>query len=184
MLAVPSFGCGGSHAPPDRAPVERSDKRAALPKGWTRVVNRRAGFNLGIPPGWKARGGPGSTIVRSRDRALAISVTADRGADGRNLKVTSYARRSVRALRGYRDLQVGTISPLVGTRYPAAAVKAEGTFKKTGLRQAIILFVLQKRRAATFTMLFFRSARVPRDRYAAVISAIVRTLRAQAPRAG
>jgi hypothetical protein len=147
-------------------------------------VNRRAGFNLGIPPGWKARGGPGSTIVRSRDRALAVSVTADRGPTGRQLKPTTYARRTIRDLPGYRDLKVGEVTRVVDTRYPAAAVKAEGIFERTSLRQAIILFALQKRRIVTFTVIVFRSARVPRDRYAAVTSTLVRTLRAQAPRSG
>jgi hypothetical protein len=148
------------------------------------VVNRRAGFNLGIPPGWRARGGPGSTIIRSRDRALAVSVTADRSAQGRRLNVASYARRTILDLPGYRDLKTGKVTRVVDTRYPAAAVKAAGVFQRTSLRQAIILFALQKRRTVTFTVIVFRSARVPRGRYAAVVSTLVRTLRAQAPRSG
>jgi hypothetical protein len=182
VLVAIAVGCGDSAAPESDVPRERSDKRAPLPDDWRRVVNKRAGFNLGIPPGWRARGGPGSTIVRSRDKSLAVSISADRSAQGRELKVTTYARRAIRGLRGYRDLKIGAVTRVVDTRYPAAAVKAVGVFEKTSLRQAIILFALQKRGTGTFTMLVIRSARVPRDRYAAVISAMVRTLRSQAPR--
>jgi hypothetical protein len=175
-------GCGDKTSPRTDTPRERSDKRARLPDDWRRVVNKRAGFNLGIPPGWKARGGPGSTIVRSRDKSLAVSITADRSVQGRTLKPTIYARRTIRGLEGYRDLKIGDVTRVVDTRYPAAAVKAEGVFERTSLKQALILFALQKKRTGTFTMLVIRSARVPRDRYAAVISTMVRTLRSQAPR--
>ena len=181
MLIALAAGCGDQASPKTSTTRERSDAKAKLPDDWRRVVNKRAGFNLGIPPGWKARGGPGSTIVRSRDRSLAVSITADRSAQGRDLKVTTYARRAIGGLRGYRDLEVGDVTRVVDTRYPAAAVKAEGVFERTSLKQALILFALQKRRTGTFTVLVIRSARVPRDRYAAVISAMVRTLRAQPP---
>ena len=182
MLVALAAGCGDSSAPATRTTAEKADKRAKLPDDWRRVVNERAGFNLGIPPGWKARGGPGSTIVRSRDTSLAVSITADRSAAGRDLPVTVYARRAIRGLSGYRDLKIGKVTRVVDTRYPAAAVKAEGVFERTSLRQALILFALRKRRTGTFTMLVIRSARVPRARYAAVISEMVRTLRAQPPR--
>jgi hypothetical protein len=181
-------GCGDSStSEPADTPRERSDKKASLPDDWRRVVNERAGFNFGIPPGWKAAetlSRPPSTIVRSRDRSLAVSITADRGPQGRDLKVTTYARRAIRGLSGYRDLKIGAVTRVVDTKYPAAAVKAEGVFERTSLRQALILFALKKKDAGTFSMLVIRSARVPRERYADVISTMVRTLRAQAPRSG
>jgi hypothetical protein len=184
VLLALAAGCGDSGRPSTDTTHERSDAKARLPDDWRRVVNKRAGFNLGIPPGWKARGGPGSTIVRARDRSLAVSVTADRSAQGRDLGVTVYARRAIRSLRGYRDLDVGAVTKVVDTRYPAAAVKADGVFERTSLRQALILFALKRKRTGTFTVLVIRSARVPRDRYADVISTMVRTLRSQAPRGG
>jgi hypothetical protein len=182
VLVAIAAGCGDSSAPATRTTAaEKADKRARLPDDWRRVVNERAGFNLGIPPGWRARGGPGSTIVRSRDKSLAVSITADRSAAGRDLPVTVYARNAIRGLTGYRDLKIGKVTRVVDTRYPAAAVKAEGVFERTSLRQALILFALQKRRVGTFTVLVIRSARVPRARYADVVSTMVRTLRAQPP---
>nr|MDQ6915975.1 hypothetical protein [Actinomycetota bacterium] len=64
------------------APQERADRRPALPPAWQRVVNPRGGFSVGVPPGWTVRGGPGATVVRSADRALAVSIAADRGDQG------------------------------------------------------------------------------------------------------
>src|SRR6266516_3798805 len=77
-------GCGGSSSRPSSgtAPRETSDRRPPLPPGWRRVVNPTAGFSVGIPPGWTARGGHGATLVRSRDRALAVSIAADRSQQG------------------------------------------------------------------------------------------------------
>src|SRR3954469_25401540 len=97
-LALSAAACGdsGSSDTTTTTARERSDAKAKLPGDWRRVVNERAGFNVGIPPGWKARGGPGSTIVRSRDKSLAVSITADRTATGRDLKPTTYARRAIR----------------------------------------------------------------------------------------
>ncbi|HVE67811.1 MAG TPA: hypothetical protein VNB64_04445, partial [Solirubrobacteraceae bacterium] len=70
--------CGDESPSEPPPPEERADRTGSLPAGWTRVVNRRAGFSLGIPPGWTARGARGATLVRSGDRLLAVSIAADR----------------------------------------------------------------------------------------------------------
>jgi len=152
-----------------------------LPAGWKRVVNRRAGFNVGLPPGWRARVAERPTLVRSKDRAVAASISADRTEVGRSLGPKTYARRAARALEGYRRLRVGRARRVRRTRYPTADVRASGVFERTGLRQSIEVFSIHKRETATFTVIFFRSARVPERRYAAKVAAIVRSLRSQRP---
>lgn len=188
MLATLAVGCGNGggdgDGKADKRPAdrpERSDRRAKLPHGWKRVVNRPAGFNLGVPPGWRARRGDGPTFVRSFDRALGVSVAADRSRDGRNLGPKAYARRAARALKGYRGLRVHKSKRVRGSRYLAANVQAEGVFERTRLRQDIEVFAVRKSKTATFTVIVFRSARVNAHRYAAVVKAIVRSLRSQRP---
>ena len=181
---APLAACGsgsGEKNEKKKDPPERSEKPAKLPKGWQRLANRRAGFTIGIPPGWRVRGGQGATVVRSSDKALAVSITADRSARGRTGLVQAYARRTVRSLRGYRGLSVGSAKPVMRARRPTVTLKANGTFKKTGVRQKILAVFVRRRGRGTFSMLFFRSAKVPLGRYAALIAEMVRTLRTLEP---
>jgi len=182
IAVVGLAGCGGSsqtrHA---TAPPETSDRRPPLPPGWRRVVNPQAGFSLGIPPGWTARGGHGSTLVRSRDRALAVSIAADRSPEGQTLTPARYAVRTMRALRGYRGLRVGGAHRVRGAHYPAAAAAGRGTFRRTHVRQAIRVIALQRPRRVTFTLLVFRNTGVPGGVYDAAVDEMVRTFRGQPP---
>jgi hypothetical protein len=181
-LAVVLAGCGGSSQPGRaNAPRETSDRRPPLPPGWRRVVNRQAGFSLGIPPGWTARGGHGATLVRSRDRALAVSIAADRSPQGRTLAPARYARRTMGALRGYRELRIGGPRRVRGAHYPAAAVAGGGTFRRTRVRQAIDAIALQRRGLVTFSLVVFRNASVAGGVYVAAVDEMVRTFRGQPP---
>jgi hypothetical protein len=175
-------GCGDDDpAPVSTTPQERADRRAPLPRGWDRVVNRRAGFSLGIPPGWRARGARGATLVRSGDGLLAVSIAADRSTDGRDLPPDVYVRRTANALEGYRALRVGRPRPLRGARYPGATVTASGVFARTNLRQAIQVSALRRRGQVTYTLISFRTDRAPAARYRAAIRGMLRTFRAAPP---
>jgi hypothetical protein len=147
------------------------------------VVNPRAGFSLGIPPGWTARGTAGATLVRSGDRLLAVSIAADRSADGRRLSPAAYARRLARDLRGYRGLRIGPARPARGARYPGATLSATGTFARTRVRQAILVVALSRRGAVTYSLIFFRTASAPASVYRAAIAGMLRTFRARPPAA-
>jgi hypothetical protein len=183
--AAAGGGCGGepapSPAPPARegAPAERADRPAPLPAGWKRVVNRRAGFSVGIPPGWRARGTRGATLVRSGDRLMAVSIVADRSDDGRGLPAAVYARRTARALPGYRRLRVGPARRLRGARYPGAAVTATGTFARTGVRQAIRVVVLRRPGRVAYTLAVARSARSRGAVYRPAVRGMLRSFRAR-----
>jgi len=186
LLAVgcaSALGACGEDDPaaPPTVVEERADRRGPLPAGWKRVVNRRAGFSLGIPPGWTARGARGATVVRSGDRLLAASIAADRSEDGRELAPASYARRTARGLQGYRRLRVSRPRPARGSRYRGATVTATGTFARTRVRQAIRVTALRRRGQVTYTLIFFRTARSPARVYAAAIRGMVRTFRAMPP---
>ena len=184
VAAGAGAGCGGPDEPrpaePPRRP-ETNDRPARLPQGWTRLVNRRAGFSVGIPPGWKARGASGATLVRSGDHLLAVSITADRSSDGRVLRPANYAERMAMALPGYRKRKVGRPVPVRRAHYPGASVTATGTFTRTRVRQAIRAVALQRRGRATYALVFFRTARAPAALYRPAITGMIRTFRARAP---
>jgi hypothetical protein len=175
-------GCGDGDGDEPRQvtrPEERADPRGPLPKGWKRVVNRRAGFSLGIPPGWKARRARGATLVRSGDRLLAVSIAADRSPEGRTLAPKTYARRTARSLTGYRRLRIGVPARVRGAPYPGGTVTAQGRFVRTRIRQAIRVVALQRRGQVTYALVFFRTARSPGALYRPAIEGMVRTFRGQ-----
>jgi hypothetical protein len=177
-------GCGGSASPRPPEPAARpetNDRAARLPSGWKRLVNRPAGFSVGIPPGWTGRGARGATLVRSGDRLLAVSITADRSPDGRELRPTTYAQRLIEALPGYRSLKVARPAPAAGSRYASGSVSATGTFKRTHVRQVIRAVALQRRGQATYALVFFRTASSPAALYRPAITGMIRTFRARAP---
>ena len=177
-------GCGGSSADHrDPASRETVDAPARLPPTWRRHLDARIGFTLGLPPGWSWQPGANATRVRSPDRHLALSVSADRGSDGRSDPPDDYVRQTVANLSGYGSLRVGPLQGLKGLAYPAATITATGLFVKTGVRQQIQLFALRRPGLVTYLIAVFRDASVPASRYAASLERIVRSFRARPPRA-
>jgi hypothetical protein len=184
ICATGATGCGDSDKPlPPVEPTqpEKTDRPARLPEGWKRLVNRRAGFSVGIPPGWKGRGARGATLVRSGDKLMAVSITADRSPDGRVLKPTAYAEHLIQALPGYTTLKVGRPVPQRGAHYPGGSVIATGAFRRTRVRQAIRVVALQRRGQVTYALVFFRTAKSPAALYRPAVTGMIRTFRARAP---
>jgi hypothetical protein len=184
LCAIPGMAaCGddGGDEPAREAqpPRERADREPALPGGWRRVVNQGAGFSLGIPPGWTARGAQGATVVRSRDGGLAISVVADRGQDARGTSAADYLQRTLMRLPGYSGLRVNSARPLRQARYPGAVASGTGTFTRTRVRQAISGYALQRPGQVTYTLLVFRSARAPANRYGGLLDQMLRSFTAR-----
>jgi hypothetical protein len=178
-------GCGddGAKSPgATKGPPETTDKSPRLPPRWRRVVNLRAGFTVGIPPGWTARGSTGTTLVRSNDRALGLTIDADRGDEGRELSPRQYAARVASQLRDLRRLRTGTPKPVRGMRYPTASVTASGTSISTGVPQAIVVYALSRPQRVTYSFVVFRSARTPASRYQKLLDTLLRSFTAKPAR--
>ena len=184
VACAATAGCGDAKKAADRpaASRETADRPAPLPRGWRRIVDTRAGFTLGLPPGWTVQVGPPATRARAPGGAVALSVSADRSADGRNDSPQEYLRQAVANLKGYRGLHVGPLGPLKGYAYPAAGTTAAGVFVQTGVRQQIQLYALRRRGLVTYVIAVFRNADIPASRHAASLDRIVHSLRARPPR--
>ena len=129
-----------------RRPVapERDERPASLPHGWTRVVDTADGFSFAVPRGWRAHRVQGGELVRSADRALAVSVSYDRGAPARTLDLRDYASRSAHALQGYRNLHARRAHRVPGQPHPTVTVEARGVFLKTHVRQNILVIAVRR----------------------------------------
>ena len=182
--ALGAIGCNDDDEfsdSPDPA-TERSDRPAKPPAGWHTVANRRAGFTLSVPPGWATRTRKGATLIRSSDRLVAITVAADRSEDGRTTRPRQYARRTFRALPGFRKLRTAPARRVRGSPYRSARVDGAGTLAKRRQRQRITVAAYQRRQRATYTIVAF-SARVGgAPVYAGPLRTILASLRAQRPR--
>jgi hypothetical protein len=181
--AALAAGCGNDGVPSSapKAPAETRDTPPKLQPRWRRVVNLRAGFSVGIPPGWTARGAAGTTLVRSSDRALALTITADRSDDGRESDPKQYVARLVPQFPRYRKLQVGLAKQVKRTRYPTASLTASGVYSPTGVRQAILVFAISRPHRVMYTISVFRAASTRASRYDKLLETLVRSFSAGPP---
>lgn len=182
--AALAAGCGNEGVPTSNAPkatAETRDKPPPPPRDWRRVVNVRAGFSVGIPPGWTAKGATDTTLIRSRDRALVVAISADRSDGGREASPEAYAERIATSLPGYRGLLTGKTERVRTARYPTASVTASGSLARTGVRQAITIFAVSRPHRVMYTIAVSRSASTPASRYAPYLERLVRSFTAAPP---
>ena len=177
-------GCGTDDefaGAPDPA-TERSDKPAKPPPGWRTFANRRAGFTLSVPRGWPTRTRKSATLIRSSDHVLAITVAADRGEAGRTIRPRRYARRTFRALPGFRKLRSAAARRVRRSPYPTARVDGTATLRERHQRQRITVAAYRRPGHVTYTVVAFsaRTGAVPA--YAGALRRLLASLRAQRPR--
>ena len=180
-------GCGAdedeSEAP---GPLETVDRVPDLPRQWRPHVNRAGGFAFGLPSGWKAADRDDrSTLVRSRDRLLAVSIVADRTAEALGGPLEEFATRALVALPGFSEQLEPGAPRAVRHRYAAVGAKARGS-AASGVDQRLLLIVLRREDVVTITALIAANQRRSSARSEALAEELVRTLRSRpvAPPAG
>lgn len=156
-------GCGAddtAEEPGGARPTELADPLPKLPRGWEPYVNRSGGFALGRPPGWSARDEGATALLRSPDRLVAVTVSADRTSEALELPPERYARRVFRALAGYRgEPKPSAPARLRGSPYKGAQVSGEAVAAESGVRQDVRVAVLQRPELVTFTVVVGANAR-------------------------
>ena len=184
-VAAIAAGCGDEEkleGSPDPR-TERSDRPAHPPAGWRTFSNRRAGFTISIPRDWSARRRRGATLVRSRDRLLALTVAADRSESGRTTRPRRYARQAFRALPGFRRLRIGRTRGVAQSPYPSARADGTGLLARRRQRQRITVAAFRRPRRVTFTIVAFSAELGGRAPHAAAVTTVLASLRGQRPAA-
>jgi hypothetical protein len=179
VAVTPAAGCGGSGG---GGSAERADAPAKPPAGWRTVRNETAGFTIAAPRRWQARTRRRATLIRSPDRLVAITVAADRSAQGRNTGGVSYARELLQELPGFE----GSVSPGVRhvsrSPYRTARVDGVGSVRTSRRGQRITVVVYRRSPRVTYAAVVFRNAfAVPRAEDRAV-DRVLRSFRAGAKR--
>jgi hypothetical protein len=192
-LALAVAGCGGddsedeSPPPPPKERIETVHKLPKLPDDWKRYENRRGGFVVGLPPGWKAPDrdrGP-TSLIRSYDRLVAISISPDRASDALDLDLEEFATRALEALPGLEvDLSRPSPPKPYEHRYEAVRTTVEGKGSESGVRQRISLIVLRRDALVTFTVVIAASTDKRAQPSERLANKVVATLRSRPPSAG
>lgn len=183
LLALsPLAACGGGDdgddepEPPPPRPVETVHKLPKLERGWKPHLNRSAGVAAGRPPGWAANSRGPTTIMRSPDRLIAITVTIDRTDESLEIPVEQFALRTTRAIPGFEgELEPSEPRPFKG-RYRGVEVTSVGVSAKNGVRQRVRVIVLRRPRLATIVAVIAANTKLKRKGDARDATKVVRTI--------
>ena len=184
LLALALFaGCGSDDENAERreAPPERADPPAKSPPGWRTIRNARAGFTIAAPARWTARSRGGRTTIRSDDRLVAVAISADRSARGRELSPVEYARRTIASVPDFAGTVNKRVGRVRGSRYDNAVLAATGTVSPSNLSQRISVVIFQRPGRVSYGLLVFRNAGVRPRFNDLTINRMLRTFRAQPP---
>jgi hypothetical protein len=145
------------------------------------VSNHRAGFTIAAPRRWRARTKRRATLIRSADELVAVTMSADRSAQGRGSAPDSYARDLLEALPGFEGDISAAVRRVHGTPYRTARVDGVGSVRTSRRAQRITVAVYHRPGAVTYAGVVFRNAfATPRsdDR---VVNRMLPTFRAGLP---
>ena len=187
-VAVALAGCGGSDdekspSPPPKPPErkrETIDHLPKLPHSWHKFVDRRGGFALGLPRGWKAKTTSNGALVRSYNHLVAISIAPDRRPVAIDEPLDDFASATTAKLRGFRGGLHRRAVRRFGHRYSGAEVRARGT-AKGGVEQRISVIVLRRDRVALVTAVIAANRKHSADRSLHLAKRVVGTLRTRPP---
>lgn len=184
-IALLVVGCGDdsdeASSEPAPRPTEAVDPLPKLPASWSTHVNQAGGFALGLPPGWRADDRGTSTLVRSFDRLVAVSIAPDRTSEAIELPLGDFATRALTGLSGFEgELEAGPERPFEH-RYRGVVVEGSGIATDTGLRQRLRLIVLRRDRQVTFSVVIAANAAPEARPSERLAERMVKTLRSRPP---
>jgi hypothetical protein len=183
-LALPLGGCDvGEKDEPPPAPVEKADPLPKLPDRWSRHSNPKLGFAIGVPPQWSASDRRRSSLFRSPNRLVAVSVSADRSEGGLAVPIDEFADRVTKALPDLRGLKAKRPRPF-RARYDAVAVTATAKSKKGGVPQRLLVVVERREPFATYTVVVAANAKQGSGAHRDEVLRMVRSLRGRPARPG
>ena len=122
-----------------------------------------------------------STLIRSFDRLVAISIVSDRSRAGLETPIADYARSTAKALRGFNH------PPRIrGTRpfkHRYEAVEASGTARSSGgIDQRVSVIALRRDDLVTITAVLAANAKRAARHSARIGRRVIETVRSRPPR--
>jgi len=167
--------------PPQPPPRETRDPLPNHPHDWKRYANERGGFALLLPRGWKPNTRGSTTLIRSFDRLVAISIAADRSRAGLETPIADYAATTAKGLRGFNGAPRIRGTRPFKHRYQGVeafgAARAEG-----GIDQRVAVIVLRRDDQATVTAVLAANAKHAARHSERIARRVIGTIRTRPPR--
>jgi hypothetical protein len=170
-------GCGGDTSTSN----ERADAPVTPPKGWRTVTNERAGFTIAAPRDWTARPRKATTLIRSDDRLVVMTLAADRGDAGKDMAPARYARLTLQSLPEFEGRLSARTSRLRGTPYRSARVEGVGTVSGARRVQRITVAAFARPGKVTYAAVVFRNPQATPRVDERIVERMLRTFRARPP---
>ncbi|MFL5869481.1 MAG: hypothetical protein ACJ75R_00230 [Solirubrobacterales bacterium] len=183
-LAIGLGACGGSDSttpPPKHQRSENADELPKLPDGWKPHVNQAGGFALGLPRGWEPADHGGTTQVRSYDRLVVLTISADRTEEALGVPLGEFATVTAGELPGLKDSSTPSDPKPFKHRYDAVETSLTAKSAKTGVRERISVIVIRRDHLALFTADVFASATAQAEDATRLARQAIATLRSQPP---
>jgi hypothetical protein len=166
--------------PPGPPPKETRDPLPNRPHEWKRYVNDRGGFALLLPRGWNPNTRGTSTLIRSFDRLVAISIVADRSRAGLETPIADYARSTAKSLRGFNHPPRILGSRPFKHRYEA--VEASGAARSAGgIDQRVSVIALRRDDLVTITAVLAANAKRAARHSERIGRRVIETVRSRPP---
>jgi hypothetical protein len=169
-------------APAPEPPHETVDRLGELPQGFRPFVERRGGFAVAIPRGWKAERRGSNALIRSYDRLVALAITPNRSRHAQDVPLDEFAARTAKALTGFREPVHPSRPHPFEHRYPAVQVRDEATERKSGVRERLRVIVLRRKDLVTFTAIVAANAERHSEPAEDLALKVLHTLRSRPPR--
>jgi hypothetical protein len=181
VLVTALSGCGDGDG---KTTAERADKAAKPPAGWRTVTNRTAGFTVSAPRSWTASEKAASTVLRSGDKQVVATVSADRSRFGRELPAEEYARQALSDLPEFEGSLSTKERPVRGSPYESSRVEGSGRFKASRRAQRITVAAFHRPDQVTYSVIVFRNAAIDPRVTDPTLAKLLRSLRARPPDSG
>jgi len=157
-------------------PAETTDPPAKPPRRWHKYINPTAGFSISVPPAWKILPNGAITVLRSPDKVVAVSATADRTDEALDTPLEEYAATTLANLKGFTELKPTGNRAYAPAAYPAAIATADGRLESSGVPQRLTLVVLRREGIAAYAVLATHNAKI-RSPFVEQVDAIIHSLR-------
>ncbi len=151
--------CGGEDGAPSSE--QPADRAAKPPAGWRTVINSKAAFSVAAPRGWRVSNRPRVTLIRSRDRRVAVTVVADRSPAGRETAPEPYVRRTLDELPGFEGSADNEAKPVRGSPYSSAYLQGRGRLPRSRAARRITVAAFHRPGRVTYAVVAFRQHQTP-----------------------
>ena len=157
------------------ARARRSTSCPSCPRAGSRTSTAGSGSRSGRPPGWRAEHRGASTLLRSPDHLVAVSISADRTLEAVEFPLDDYVERGGRGAAALQEAEGRDARGRSATSTRPRPSARRGS--RTACASEMLFIALRRRGVVTYPLLVARNAEKKSGYYYDEALRMVRTLR-------